>query len=71
MGFRIRLPVFQHRVQLTFDGGALVTTDSRWTPDGSAGLVHAMQIRVDDVDAIHAQALAAGAIEDMAARDFE
>jgi uncharacterized glyoxalase superfamily protein PhnB len=53
------------------DGGGLVTTDSRWTPDGSAGLGHAMQIRVDDVDAIQARALAAGATEDMAPRDFE
>jgi len=70
-GFRIRLRVFHHRVQLTFDGGALVTTDSRWTPDGSAGLGHAMQIRVDDVDVIHARALAAGATEDIAPRDFE
>jgi uncharacterized glyoxalase superfamily protein PhnB len=70
-GFAIRLRIFNHRVQLTFDGGALVTTDTRWAGEVAAGAGHSMLIRVADVDAVYERALAAGAIGDMPPQDFD
>jgi uncharacterized glyoxalase superfamily protein PhnB len=54
-GFRIRLRIGDHRVQLVFGDGALVATDR---PGGRGSVM----VRVEDVDAHHAHAEAAGAI---------
>jgi uncharacterized glyoxalase superfamily protein PhnB len=70
-GFTIRLRIFNHRVQLTFDGGALVTTDTRWAGEDAARAGHSVLIRVADVDAVYARALAAGATGDMPPQDFD
>jgi uncharacterized glyoxalase superfamily protein PhnB len=53
-GFRERLRIGNHRVQLVYGDGALVVIEGEG--GGSAVLV-----RVDDADAHHARALAAGA----------
>ncbi len=53
-GFRVRLRIGGHRAQLTFGTGAVILVQG----SGDASAVH---VRVDDVDAHHAQAVAAGA----------
>jgi uncharacterized glyoxalase superfamily protein PhnB len=55
-GFRRRLVIGDHRVQLTFGSGAAIVTDGGGTPGG-----HSVLVRVDDADAHHAQAVAARA----------
>jgi uncharacterized glyoxalase superfamily protein PhnB len=55
-GFRVRLRIGDHRVQLTYDGGAVVVTQGE---GGGAG--HGMLVRVEDADAHCARAAAAGA----------
>jgi uncharacterized glyoxalase superfamily protein PhnB len=70
-GFTIRLRIFNHRVQLTFDGGALVTTDTRWTGADAAGAGHSVLVRVGDVDEVYERALAAGAIGGQPPTDFD
>ena len=59
-GFRERLRIGDHRVQLTFEGGALVVTErdpSHITADSD----HATLVRVDDVDAVRERAVERGA----------
>jgi uncharacterized glyoxalase superfamily protein PhnB len=53
-GFRIRLRIGNHRMQLVFGDGALVAMDGPVVP-GS------VMVRVEDVDSHHARAAAAGA----------
>lgn len=55
-GFAQRLRIGDHRVQLTYGDGAIVAMQG--TPGGGG---HRVMVRVDDVDAHHAHALAAGA----------
>jgi uncharacterized glyoxalase superfamily protein PhnB len=55
-GFERRLVIGEHRVQLTFGGGAVVATDSGGEPSG-----HSVLVRVEDADAHCARAEAAGA----------
>jgi uncharacterized glyoxalase superfamily protein PhnB len=56
-GFRERLRIGDHRVQLTFDGGALMVAEGGdGRPSG-----HSLLVRVDDADAHCARARAAGA----------
>lgn len=52
-GFTLRLRIADHRAQLTFGSGAIVVTAARQREDGSAtaGHLHAVMVRVDDVDA--------------------
>jgi uncharacterized glyoxalase superfamily protein PhnB len=50
----VRLRIGGHRAQLTFGSGALILVQG----SGDAGAIH---VRVRDVDAHHAQAVAAGA----------
>ena len=52
-GFRVRLRIGGHRAQLTFGSGAVILVQGT----GPGGAIH---VRVEDVDAHHAQALAAG-----------
>jgi uncharacterized glyoxalase superfamily protein PhnB len=70
-GLRIRLRIFDHRVQMTFDGGALVTTDSRWVDAEDAGTGASVMLRVGDAAATYERAVAHGATGVMPPRDFE
>ena len=59
-GFAVRLRIADHRVQMSVpDGGALVVKQGEVTPDSCAS--HSVMVRVADVDAHHARAMAAGA----------
>ena len=59
-GFRIRLRIGNHRAQLVHrDGVVIVTQLSGGGADGRPG--HSVLVRVEDVDAHHEQAVAAGA----------
>ena len=55
-GFRVRLRIGDHRIQLVYGDGAVVVTQGE---AGSAG--HGLLVRVEDADAHRAQAAAAGA----------
>ena len=55
-GFRERLVIGDHRVQLVFGDGAVIVTQGA---GGSSG--HAVLVRVEDADRHHAQATRAGA----------
>ena len=61
-GFTERLRIGHHRVQLTFDTGALVVTALRGEPGAEAFTSHAVMVRVADVDAHCARAQQAGAV---------
>ena len=67
-GFRERLRIGQHRVQLTLGNGALVVTSGDNNTD--RGLSHSVLVRVDDVDSHHRRAVAAGAIEIQPPADY-
>jgi uncharacterized glyoxalase superfamily protein PhnB len=66
-GFERRLLIGDHRVQLTFDGGALVAAEGP-ARDYSALSV---MVRVDDADRHHEQAVAAGATIVSPPTDYE
>ena len=53
-GFRERLRIGQHRVQLTLGNGAVVVTSGDNATD--RGLSHLLLVRVDDVDGHHRRA---------------
>jgi len=58
-GFRVRLRIGTHRAQLAAGDGAVILTE---LPAGQAvGADHGVMVRVADVDAHHARAVAAGA----------
>ena len=56
-GFTVRLRIGNHRAQLVYDRGAVIVMEGG-PGDASA---HAVLVRVEDADAHHEQALAAGA----------
>jgi len=59
-GFAVRLRIADHRVQLTVPGGgALIVKQGEVSPASCAS--HSVMVRVADVDAHHARAVAAGA----------
>ncbi|MCT7264514.1 hypothetical protein, partial [Salmonella enterica] len=59
LGFRERLRIADHRVQLIYEGASIVVTE---LPNGQAvDHAHAVMVHVADVDRHHAQASAAGA----------
>ncbi|HEX8907161.1 MAG TPA: VOC family protein [Longimicrobiaceae bacterium] len=60
-GFAERLRIADHRVQLTFGGGAMVATQLDGAPSGERRTDHGVMVRVEDVDAHCARATAAGA----------
>lgn len=61
-GFRERLRIGSHRVQLVFGNGALVVTELASGTDARHGMgSHSMLVRVDDVDAEHDLAVHSGA----------
>lgn len=55
-GFRERLRIADHRMQLTFGGGAVVAVQG----NGGAAGGHSVMVRVDDVDAHFERVRAAG-----------
>ncbi len=56
-GFTVRLRIGNHRAQLVYGDGAIIVTDG-----GSRAIAsQSVLVRVEDVDAHHTQALAAGA----------
>ena len=61
-GFTGRLRIGNHRIQMrTASGGDLVVTEAR--PGApTAGVDHGVMVRVEDADALHARATAAGAV---------
>lgn len=58
-GFRVRLRIGNHRVQLETGSGAVILTTGTVTAESCAS--HAVMVRVDDVETHHARAAAAGA----------
>jgi uncharacterized glyoxalase superfamily protein PhnB len=62
-GFRVRLRIGSHRVQLLHGGAALILTDVGRGPDGAGGVGagHSIHVQVEDADAHHERALAVGA----------
>ncbi len=60
-GFRERLRIGGHRVQLTHGNGAVVVTSGNNTT--AQGSSHSLLVQVDDADAHHRRAVAAGAVE--------
>jgi uncharacterized glyoxalase superfamily protein PhnB len=59
-GFRERLRIGGHRAQLACGAGAVVVTDGG-SGDSGRRSDHSVMVRVEDVDAHHARAEAAGA----------
>src|SRR5579859_6725336 len=60
LGFRERLRIGDHRVQLTFEGASMVVTERAADAAGDYA-THALMVHVADVDQHHARAQAAGA----------
>jgi uncharacterized glyoxalase superfamily protein PhnB len=60
-GFVERLRIGTHRVQLLVGSGALVVMDRSHEPSASTPSGHGVLVRVENVDAHHARAVAAGA----------
>jgi uncharacterized glyoxalase superfamily protein PhnB len=58
-GFEERLRIANHRIQLTFGGGALVVTELRGEQGGD--LAHSVLVRVEDIDRHHDRAVQHGA----------
>jgi uncharacterized glyoxalase superfamily protein PhnB len=63
-GFRERLRIGSHRIQLVFRGGSMVVIDGAATPGGTDSLAppgHRVMVSVADVNAHHANAVRCGA----------
>ena len=61
-GFKERLRVGNHRVQLIFGDGAVIITAGRGARgDATDPLSHALHVRIDDADRHHEQAKRSGA----------
>jgi uncharacterized glyoxalase superfamily protein PhnB len=61
-GFRERLRIGSHRVQLVFGDGAMVVTELGSGAGGRQDMdTHSMLVRVDDLDAHHDRAVRSGA----------
>jgi uncharacterized glyoxalase superfamily protein PhnB len=59
-GFRVRLRIANHRLQLLYGTGAVILTDTNAVA-GDPGSAHHVHVSVENVDRHHAQAVAAGA----------
>jgi uncharacterized glyoxalase superfamily protein PhnB len=60
-GFRERLRIGNHRAQLSVGRCAVIVTEARRDPSAPGDLLHAVMVRVDDVDRHHERAAARGA----------
>jgi uncharacterized glyoxalase superfamily protein PhnB len=54
-GFRERLRIADHRIQLVFDGASMVVTE-RMDDSQPVDMAHGVMVRVSDVDQHHARA---------------
>lgn len=61
LGFKERLRIADHRIQLTLGDGALVVVEGPDAPDAAHASTHGILLRVDDLDAVFARAIARGA----------
>ena len=61
LGFKERLRIANHRIQLVLGDGALVVIEGPDVPDPAHASTHVTMLRVDDVDTVFARALAKGA----------
>jgi uncharacterized glyoxalase superfamily protein PhnB len=60
-GFRVRLRIGSHRVQLLHGDAAVILTNTGAAPGGDPGMAHHVHMAVASADEIHIRALAAGA----------
>jgi uncharacterized glyoxalase superfamily protein PhnB len=63
-GFRMRLRIGEHRIQLHAGEGSVVLaahTDPAAFADSGAQVLHSVMVRIEDVDGHHQQAVAHGA----------
>ena len=60
-GFAERLRIADHRIQLTLGAGALVIIEGPNEPDPAHASTHVMMLRVENIDAMFARAIAHGA----------
>jgi uncharacterized glyoxalase superfamily protein PhnB len=60
-GFRVRLRIGTHRVQLVHEDGALVVNEVSEGTDPTKDHAHSLLVRVEDADAHHERAQKAGA----------
>lgn len=60
-GFKERLRIGSHRVQLVFGDGAVIITAGSTQPRDTDPVTHAVHVRVEDADRHHEQAERAGA----------
>jgi uncharacterized glyoxalase superfamily protein PhnB len=58
-GFRVRLRIGDHRIQLVYGDGAVVVNQT--ADDGGGGPLHSLLVRVEDADRHREQAERAGA----------
>ncbi len=58
-GFRERLRIANHRIQLLIGDGAVVVTE-RASSTGKADSAHSILVRIEDIDEHYAKTLAAG-----------
>jgi uncharacterized glyoxalase superfamily protein PhnB len=61
LGFAVRLRIANHRIQLTRGDGALIVIEGPHAPDAGHATTHGILLRLEDVDAVLARALAHGA----------
>lgn len=61
LGFKERLRIANHRIQLTLGDGALVVVEGPDAPDAAHASTHGILLRVDNLDAVFARAIARGA----------
>ncbi len=59
-GFQVRLRIGGHRIQLVLGNGAVVVRNG--APAADSGASHSTMVRVNDIDAHYARAIAAGAV---------
>ena len=60
-GFSERLRIADHRIQLTYDSGAMVVVEGPKQPETAHASTHSVMVHVADVDSHHARAQREGA----------
>jgi uncharacterized glyoxalase superfamily protein PhnB len=60
-GFAERLRIGNHRIQLTFGGGAVVAIEGPKEPESAHMATHSVMVHVDDIDSHFERARRAGA----------
>jgi uncharacterized glyoxalase superfamily protein PhnB len=60
-GFTVRVRIANHRIQMNVGDGAIVLTERRGGEDDGVDVAHSVMVRVEDAQAHHDRAKAAGA----------